>query len=121
MSLYHYTTESRYKSILDDKKLEPSTDTTTDAVAGQGWYFTDLPPDTCEKILMNYCWERTTLHRRVDCYFELQVQGAQTFSVKEHVYFVPLKENVYFSIISQGRTHECPLKPCSSCHVNPES
>ncbi len=122
MPLYHYTTESRHHQILRARNLRPSMDTQHDAAYGEGWYFTDLPPSTCEKILMYYCWQKGTLHRRVDYYFELQVAGGSARQVpyREHVFFVPINPYVSFHINRHGAVPECPLKPCHSCSINPE-
>ena len=120
MALYHYTTERRLEDILGSGTFHPSTDTVHDAAYGEGWYFTDLPPDTCEKILMYYCWQKGTLHRRVRYYLQINVVGGIASRVRDHVYFVPKNPNVSFSVVNRGSTPECPLKPCHSCPQNPE-
>jgi len=120
MALYHYTTETRHNQILESGVLQPSTNTQTDAAFGEGWYFTDLGPTTCEKVLMKYCWERLTLFQRVKYYFRLQPVGAVAEWRKPYVYFVPLRANVSFTILENGPIPDCSLKPCSTCLRNPE-
>jgi len=120
LALYHYTTETRLAGILDTGTFKPSENLRTDSVYGAGWYFTDLPPWTCEKVLMHYCWERTTLHPRVKYYMQIDVIGAEPIWKREHVYFVPKSSFVSFKVIQAGPTPECPDKPCYSCERNPE-
>lgn len=120
MALYHYTTESRHDKIMTSGRLLPSEDTQHDSTYGPGWYLTDLPPSTCEKVLMAYCWQKTTLHQRVGHYLELAVDGGQANRMRDHVYFVPKSPLVSFRLISEGTVAECSLKPCYSCPKNPE-
>ena len=120
MALYHYTTETRHDQILQSGKFKPATDTQYDAAYGEGWYFTDLDPDTCEKILMHYCWQKGTLHQRVRYYFQLEVVGGTAHRRRDHVYFVPLSPFVSFRVVEHGPIPDCPLKPCYACKYNPE-
>lgn len=120
MGLYHYTTETRHDSIIDDSAFLPSTDTVHDAISGKGWYLTDLPPATCEKLLMLACWGKTSLFQRIKYYLELNVTAGQATYSKAHVWFVPYSTYASFTVVSHGETPDCPLKPCSSCSVNPE-
>ena len=120
MALYHYTTQTRHDAILRSKTLNHSSDIQQDSTYGIGWYFTDLDPESCEKIRMHYCWQRGTLHQRVKYYFQLAVVGAIPQWKRKHVYFVPLNANVSFRIVSHGEVPECPLKPCHTCRFNPE-
>ena len=120
MALYHYTTEKRHNAIISSGEFYPSDNIQTDSVYGVGWYFTDLPPDTCEKILMRYCWERSTLHQRVKYYLQLEVVGGEAKWKRADVYFVRKSPLVSFKIVKHGKTPECTLKPCYSCDINPE-
>jgi len=121
MALYHYTTEMRLEDILASKTWHPSTDTVHDSTYGEGWYLTDLPPTTCEKVLMGYCWQKSTLHRRVQYYMKVAVNGAQPFWVREHVFLVPRRQGVSFTVLEHGDAPECPLKPCNTCRQNPDN
>jgi hypothetical protein len=120
MALYHYTTETRHANIMKSGRLLPSEDTQYDSTYGAGWYLTDLSPSTCEKTLMQYCWQRTTLYQRVSHYLELGVEGGNVYKVREHVHFVPKSLLVTFKLVSQGEVPECTLKPCHSCPLNPD-
>jgi hypothetical protein len=121
MALYHYTTEKRHDKILQSQTLKPSLDTMHDASCGEGWYFTDLPPGTCEKILMLFCWNKGTLSQRVQYYISIEVVGGVPSRVRDHVYYVPLNPKVSFRSLSSGEVPECPLKPCYTCDKNPEN
>jgi hypothetical protein len=121
MALYHYTTEMRLQDILGSGKWHPSTDTVHDSTYGEGWYLTDLPPTTCEKVLMQYCWEKSTLHRRVEYYMMVAVVGALAQWVRDHVFLVPRRQGVSFTILHQGKAPECSLKPCNTCSLNPDN
>lgn len=121
MALYHYTTENRHNEILRTRTFYHSSDIQNDSTYGIGWYFTDLAPNTCEKVLMHYCWQRATLYQRVKYYFRLSVIGATVQWRRQHVYFVPANPTVSFNIEDHGQIPECPLKPCYSCKVNPET
>lgn len=120
MALYHYTTETRHANIMKSGRLLPSEDTQQDSTYGAGWYLTDLTPSTCEKTLMHYCWQRTTLHQRVRHYLLLNVVGGEPYYMREHVYFVPKSPFVSFSLVADGEVPECTLKPCHSCPWNPD-
>ena len=120
MGYYHYTTQTRHDEILKTQTFNHSSDIQNDSTYGIGWYFTDLSPTTCEKTLMHYCWQRGTLHKRVQYYFELEPVGAIAQWKRDHVYFVPAISNVQFKIIRHGAVPECTLKPCHSCVYNPE-
>ena len=119
MALYHYTTETRYNSIISSGTLNASNNIKVDAAYGPGWYFTDLPPETCEKILMEYCWTRPTLHQRVKYYLQIEVRGGIASWQREHVYLVPQSPYVSFAVLDHGPTPECSKKPCYSCADNP--
>jgi len=120
MALYHYTTETRLAHILATGRLQTSSDRQADSTYGIGWYFTDLHPGTCEKVLMRYCWERDTLYQRVRCFLQVQVLGGVPRLMRAHVYFVPQAPFVSFTPVNHGPIPECPLKPCHSCASNPE-
>jgi len=120
MALYHYTTETRHDEIIASGKFKSSSDTQTDSTYGIGWYFTDLGPDVCDMILMDYCWQKDTLHQRVKYFFSLEVVGGSAHWRRDHVYFVPQSFNVSFKIVDHGMVPECPLKPCHSCAKNPK-
>jgi len=119
MALYHYTTKSRHDEIISSGKFKSSSDTQTDSTYGIGWYFTDLGPDICDIVLMDYCWQKDTFHQRVKCFFQLEVVGGQAHYMRNHVYFVPQDIYVSFNIVRHGEVPECSLKPCYSCEKNP--
>ena len=120
MALYHYTTEKRYTDIIASGVLYSSGDIQTDAAYGEGWYFTDLPPHTCEKIRMQHCWNRTTFYQRSKYYLQIEVNGGRANWKREHVYVVPRSAYVSFTFVNGGQTPECLRKPCRSCSINPE-
>lgn len=120
MALYHYTTKTRHDEIMKSRKFKSSSDTQTDSTYGIGWYFTDLDPNICDMVLMDYCWQKDTFHQRVKCFLKLEVVGVSAHYKREHVYFVPADIGVSFNIIDHGEVPECSLKPCYSCEKNPK-
>jgi len=123
MRLFHYTTEKRYYSILNSGRLDPSIDRSVDATYGEGWYFTDLRPGTCEKAIMVSCWQKTTMFQRIRYYLEFDIDDALIRKCRDHVYFVPIHAYISmpgkrFTLVSHGKNPECPLKPCYRCSFN---
>ena len=120
MALYHYTTKTRHDEIIKSGKFKSSSDTQTDSTYGIGWYLTDLGPNICDMVLMDYCWQKDTFHQRVKYYLQLEVVGGIANWKRDHVYFVPSNFGVSFNIIDHGEVPECSLKPCHACEKNPK-
>ena len=57
---YHYSTPENVLSMVQSGQIKPSTNTTTDALLGQGVYFTTKPPQTSDAKLCqnNYNHDR---------------------------------------------------------------
>ena len=66
MRLYHYTNDRGYKGILTSNEFKPSKNTAIDAGYGMGWYFTDLPPDSCEIHIYNECFGGPNRRKKID-------------------------------------------------------
>jgi hypothetical protein len=107
MPLFHYTTKDRLTSITNQGVFRPSEDTQTDSVYGEGWYLTDLPPTTCEYLLMGKCWQRTTLFQRIRHFMEVEVIGAIPLLRRDNVHFVAKTNSVSFRILRQGAKPVC--------------
>jgi hypothetical protein len=118
MRLYHYTTKERHDAIIQSKQLKPSLDAEHDAVSGEGWYFTDLEPATCEKAIMVSCWRKTTLFQRIRYYLLFDIPRYAVRTVRDHIYLVPLDYGEGFHLVDHGENPECPDKPCSDCPQN---
>ena len=67
MIIYHYTSIDNFNSINASQKIYPSNPwTAMDAYAGNGWYFTDLPPHRCDLEISKICW-MMIIEDRVEC------------------------------------------------------
>ena len=93
MTLYHYTTSEHYQQIMKDWKMYPSGGfiPQVDCTYGEGWYMTDLGPNTCRAYTVAYCWGNITrdLFQKVQYSLEFEV-AAGCFSLgRNHVYLVP--------------------------------
>jgi len=53
MSYYHYTDSKGIEGITSSGKIQPSTNTRTDALYGVGAYFTQKPPQCSDSTLLN--------------------------------------------------------------------
>ena len=71
--LYHYTSKESAKSILKDARIMKSTNTNTDAILGEGVYFTDLDPSTDDTELLenNYGRASPSLEKKVEVCFKI--------------------------------------------------
>lgn len=60
MIVYHYTSEEAYNAIINSKKFKPSyLNPQMDTAFGEGWYFTNLPPETEDNKLQQSLWMRS--------------------------------------------------------------
>jgi len=108
LGLYHYTTEKRLDTILATGEFRPSQDPVHDSIYGVGWYLTDLPPGTCDYLLMKACWGKTTLYQRIRYYMEIEaVSGGYPTWKRHHVYFVPLATGMRFRLLLHGEVPKC--------------
>jgi len=115
MALYYYTTDSRLPEGITRKVFVPHLKTQFDPLYGEGWYLTDLPPETCERTLINYCWKKYSRNERIKNYLEVEVEGGNAVFKKEHVYFVPRKSITRFVVKNSGQRRNCSIKPCRPC------
>ncbi|MHC5060245.1 MAG: hypothetical protein ACYTFK_04070 [Planctomycetota bacterium] len=120
MALYQYTTQARHNEIMRSGRFKASIETQEDATYGEGWHFTDLGPDECEKLIMQNCPQRETLQHRNKYFLRLQVGRAIVLRKSGHVYFVAAYPKTKFCVVEHGRVGQCPFKPCESCRKNPD-
>lgn len=72
---YHYTDEAGMKGILESGHIRPSTDTTRDAVLGEGVYFTQLRPNCPNDTLTsNNYGEAGTMEEKTQFYFRIPTE-----------------------------------------------
>jgi hypothetical protein len=89
MIVYHYTTKSSLDRITSSGQFAPSNPwTTMDSAYGNGWYFTDLSPNTCDVALAYYCWRRTDVLNRVRYYLKFNIDDSILEECRQHVYMV---------------------------------
>ncbi len=91
MIVYHYTTEDAYNQIMRDKEFLPSYfSTALDAIYGEGWYFTDLPPSTPDEELYYHLWGHPEPNR-VKRYLMFDIEPTILENKRPHVYRLPLE------------------------------
>jgi hypothetical protein len=90
MIVYHYTSDEACNEIIRANEFRPSFFSTTfDAAYGEGWYFTDLPPNTRDEELYRHLWGQH-VPQRVRCYLEFDIDGGLLQNTRLHVYRLPL-------------------------------
>ncbi len=110
MIVYHYTYEEAYDQIMETKEFLPTfLSTTLDAVYGEGWYFTDLPPSRSNEELYSHIW-RQRQPERIRRYLVFDIDPVLLQNKRPHVYRLPL-ESIRDAVIeldlrytSQGKT-----------------
>lgn len=90
MIVYHYTTKSALLRIIQSGRLSPSYfSTALDAVAGEGWYFTDLPPSRSNQELYQL-WGQA-VPGRTRCYLAFDIDPEFLEETRPHVYRLGLE------------------------------
>jgi len=90
MIVYHYTSEEAYNQIMRTKEFLPSFfSTALDAVYGEGWYFTDLPPSSSDEELYQL-WGQP-VPERVKRYLVFDIDKSLLQNTRDHVYRLPLE------------------------------
>ena len=121
MILYHYTDTKGYNGINATNALMPSTDTMVDAAHGPGHYFTDLSPDTCDRLIAKYCRRDKFKTSNVQYYLKCDIPFgiARQCPGQAHVYLVTLGAVRNFNLLEKGLKPSCVLKPCNACRFDP--
>ncbi|OYD17268.1 hypothetical protein CH330_00580 [candidate division WOR-3 bacterium JGI_Cruoil_03_51_56] len=97
MIVYHYTTKEAYDGIISTKQFIPSFfSTALDAVYGEGWYFTDLPPSSSDEEL--YQLRGQPEPERIKRYLVFDINSTLLQNTRPHVYRLAL-ERVQESVI----------------------
>lgn len=91
MIVYHYTTKESYNEIMRTREFQPSFfSTALDAVYGEGWYFTDLPPLSSNEELYQI-WGQPE-PERVECYLVFDIDYSTLLQdTRPNVYKLPLE------------------------------
>ena len=120
MIVYHYTSKQSFDEIIGTNQFKPSDPwTTMDARFGEGWYFTDLGPNTCDMAIMYHCWKDTSVLERVEYYLKFDIDNSILESHREHVFMVALgkwNSNLIKYLAGSAMT-TCPSKPCATCET----
>jgi len=107
--VYHYTSEEAYNQIMRTKEFIPSFfSRALDAVYGEGWYFTDLPPFSSDEELYQL-WGQP-VPERTKRYLVFDIDRSLLQNTRDHVYRLPLERieggilriNLRYTL--QGRT-----------------
>ncbi len=90
MIVYHYTSEEAYNEIVRTNEFRSSSfSTALDAAYGEGWYFTDLDPNTTDRDLFSHLW-RQSVSERAKYYLEFDIDAGLLQNTRLHVYRLPL-------------------------------
>jgi len=119
MILYHYTSKIGYDSIGNTNILMPSTDRVMDSTYGEGHYFTDLIPTSCERLIALRCWENKFMTFKVEYYLKLNIPDIAIKRCRTNVFLVSSGAIRNFNLIEKGPKPYCRLKPCDSCYLDP--
>ena len=94
-TVWHYTTESAAQLINNTKKFSPSVFKSTDTAYGQGWYVTDLPPNTLVPDLCDFLWtsQATEAKEKTKAFVKLEIDKRYLQYCRPHVYLLR-KEDV---------------------------
>lgn len=118
MIVYHYTTEESYNEIQRTKIIRPSDPwTTMDAAHGNGWYFTDLEPQTCDMGVAYHCWRNTSTNvlEKAEYYLKFDINSQILINCREHVYMIQKWDENLIKYLGGGKNKDCGLKPCLTC------
>lgn len=116
MILFHYTTKASYDEIKRTGNLMKSSPwTTMDSAYGDGWYFTDLGPTTCDMAVAYHCWQNADLLERVQYFLKLEIHDSILKSCRDHVYMISTWNSNLIKYLDDGKNRECNLKPCHTC------
>ena len=117
MILYHYTSKTAFDEILRTNNIHPSNPwTTMDATYGQGWYFTDLPPDKCDAWTVAHCWRNISVFDKVEYYLKFDIPDNILKHCRDHVYMIDNWDN-RIKYLEGKVTQKCPKAPCRLCDV----
>jgi hypothetical protein len=117
MVLYHYTSKAAFDEIMRTKTLQRSKPwTAMDSFYGEGWYFTDLPPNTCNAWTIAYCWRSLSVYSRVESYLKFDIPEDIPSHCRDHVYMINLWDN-RIKYLEGKETPKCPKGLCIICDV----
>ena len=124
--LYHYTDINSFNSIMSNptgwfdrminffrqqspQGINPSVRgvNSRDAYYGDGWYFTDMPPENYSRIqLAQALWDRSfqqNIHR-TECFIEVAFHGnTKVIHCRPHVFLVPTESRAQQKITRYGQ------------------
>jgi hypothetical protein len=124
MDLYHYTNQAGYNAIVTSGVLLPSTDRVIDATYGEGYYFTDLGPSSCERRIADACWQNKFMTFKVEYYIKFNIPYGLAKWCRSNVYLVTTGTMTNFNVLEKGRKPNCSLKTwtsCEKCSLDPKS
>jgi hypothetical protein len=87
--LYHYTTLTNLKRIINSGCLKPSYFSRHDTIHGEGWYLTDLTPSNSDITLQKYLWN-TKIPEKIKCYVAFDIDEMLIKRCKDHVFLLPI-------------------------------
>lgn len=89
MILYHYTSAASFRNITTTGVLNASDPwTTMDSAYGNGWYFTDRPPDQCDAWTVAHCWRTLKVFDRVEYYLKFEIPDNLLAKCRDHVWMI---------------------------------
>ena len=94
MKVYHYTSKTGLSTITTSSEFHPSyLNPEMDTAFGEGWYFTDLSPDTTPNDdLQMSLWMRTgqTERTKCECYLAFEIDDELLQYCRPNVYRLAL-------------------------------
>jgi len=116
MTLYHYTTKESFDKIIETNTLNPSNPwTSQDHTYGDGWYFTDLGPESCDIAIALQCWQTEDSLSRVQYYLKFEIDDSIPTFCRENVYIVKRWDKEKIKYIEGKKIPNCDQYPCSKC------
>jgi len=124
MVVYHYTSKSSFDQILASGTLLRSSPalmrsnpwTTMDSAYGDGWYFTDLPPDKCDAWTVAHCWRSVSAFNKVENYLKFEIPEGILKHCRDHVYMLSTWDQ-RIRYLEGKATPRCPKAPCILCEA----
>jgi len=90
-----------------------------DKAYGQGWYFTDRPPDKCDAWTVAYCWRNITVFEKVEYYLKFDIPDEILKHCRDHVYMLT-KWDDRINYIEGSKNQECSKGSCIDCDIIPK-
>ncbi|MCD4792925.1 MAG: hypothetical protein K8R54_06820 [Bacteroidales bacterium] len=90
ITVYHYTSKESLRSIIQTKIFDPSyLSPELDTAYGKGHYFTDLPPNTNDKIISKRLWNIDDTNK-IESYLAFEIDKSLLEDCRQNVYRLPI-------------------------------